>query len=61
MKAGCLMHPSHMGRVPWRGMHGFHPEHGSSSASLLARHDPPAPVRGIWDVFELMRREAGID
>jgi predicted AlkP superfamily pyrophosphatase or phosphodiesterase len=60
MKQACLIHPSHMGRVPWKGMHGFHPDDPSSSASLLARSKPTVPVHGVWDLFHLMCAEAGI-
>ena len=60
MKAGCLIHPSYMGRVPWAGMHGFHPEEPSSAAALMARREMPVPVHNIRDLFGLMRHEAGI-
>ncbi len=60
MKPACLIHPSHMGRVPWKGMHGFHPDEPSSSATLLARGEPRVSVRGVWDLFHLMCFEAGI-
>lgn len=60
MNEGCLMHPSHMGRVPWPGMHGFHPQDISSSAALLARRPPPIDIRHVRDMYQLMRHEAGL-
>lgn len=60
MKPGCLIHPGFMGRVPWAGMHGFHPDDRFSSAALMARRETPVPVQNIRDVFQLMLHEAGI-
>lgn len=60
MKPACLIHPSYMGRVPWKGMHGFHPDEPTSSATLLARGEPRVPVHGVWDLFHLMCCEAGV-
>jgi len=60
MNDGVLMHPSHMGRTPWRGMHGFHPLAPSSSASLLARQAPKTKVRHVADLFALMREEGDL-
>lgn len=61
MKPGCLVHPSFMGRVPWPGMHGFHPDDPGSSAALLAHRKMPIPVGNIRDMFQLMLQEAGIE
>jgi predicted AlkP superfamily pyrophosphatase or phosphodiesterase len=61
MNEAWLMHPSHMGRVPWRGMHGFHPNDPTSAACLLASTPPPIPVARIWDMFHIMKHEAGMD
>ncbi len=60
MDAGTLIHPSHMGRTAWPGMHGFHPADAYSSAALLAGSEPAIPVRNICDLFGLMLHEAGI-
>lgn len=60
MNEGVLMHPSHMGRVPWQGMHGFHPNAPSSSASLLARQSPEQELRSVVDLFPLMVKAAGL-
>jgi hypothetical protein len=60
MRPGCLIHPSHMGRYPWAGMHGFHPDEPSSFGVLMAREAPPVHVEGIQDVFALMCQAAGI-
>ena len=60
MNEGRLMHPSHMGKAPWPGMHGFDPRASSSAACLLARRDPPVAVSGLCDLFSLMMREAGL-
>ncbi len=60
MRPGCLIHPSYMGGNRWKGMHGFDPEHPTSYAALLARQEPPVPVRHIRDLFALMLREAGL-
>lgn len=60
MNEGVLMHPSHMGRVPWQGMHGFHPNAPSSSASLLARRSPGQELQSVVDLFPLMLKEAGL-
>lgn len=60
MRPGCLICPSYMGRTPWAGMHGFDPDDPHSSAALLARRPPPVAVEGIWQMFDLMRHEAGL-
>lgn len=60
MKPGWIIHPSYMGRTPWAGMHGFHPDEPTSSAALMARRAPPLAVQNIWDLFDLMVHEAGL-
>jgi hypothetical protein len=59
MDAGTLILPSHMGTTPITGMHGYHPDHADSDASLLSNCKPTGDVRAITDVFHLMRAEAG--
>ena len=60
MHAGCVIHPSHMGRTPWAGMHGFHPDEPTCSGALISRRSPPLPVQNVWDMFDIMVYEAGI-
>lgn len=51
---GFLLNPSHMGKVPLKGMHGYRPEHPDSNASLLASF--PAPnTKCITDLYGMMR------
>ena len=59
MNAGVLLVPSHMGREPITGMHGYHPDDRDSDASLLSNVEPPNDARAITDMFHLMRVEAG--
>jgi hypothetical protein len=55
---GMLIVPSHMGNQPIAGMHGYHPDHPDSDASLLSNVEPPATTQAINDMFHLMRAEA---
>jgi len=59
MDAGVLIVPSHMGVKPITGMHGYHPDHPDSDASLLSNVEPPNDPRAITDIFHLMRAESG--
>ena len=57
---GTLLVPSHMGTQPITGMHGYHPDHPDSDASLLSNVNPPVQPKCITDIFHLMRAEAGV-
>lgn len=57
--AGTIILPSHMGTTPITGMHGYHPDHPDSDASLLSNVPPPGKPACITDVFDLMASEAG--
>ncbi len=59
LNAGVIIVPSHMGTRPITGMHGYHPDHPDSDASLLSNVPPPVRSECITDVFHLMRAEAG--
>ena len=59
LDAGVIIVPSHMGTKPITGMHGYHPDHPDSDASLLSNVPPPVRSECITDVFHLMRAEAG--
>jgi len=54
MDPGHLIVPSHMGLTPIRGMHGYHPDHPDSDASLLSTHRPERETESICDFHELM-------
>jgi predicted AlkP superfamily pyrophosphatase or phosphodiesterase len=60
LDAGVLIVPSHMGTKPITGMHGYHPDHPDSDASLLSNVPPPVRSDCITDVFHIMRAEAGV-
>ena len=60
LDAGVLLVPSHMGTKPITGMHGYHPDHPDSDASLLSNVPPPVRSDCITDVFHIMRAEAGV-
>jgi hypothetical protein len=57
---GVLIVPSHMGRKPITGMHGYHPDDPDSDASLLSSVPPPGDPTCITDIYGLMRAEARI-
>ena len=58
--AGVIIVPSHMGTKPIAGMHGYHPDHPDSDASLLSNVPSPVRSEAITDVFHIMRAEAGV-
>ncbi len=58
MDPGQLIVPSHMGRTPIRGMHGYHPDHPDSDAALLSSHEPAFKPQSICDFHGLMARSA---
>ena len=60
LDAGVIIVPSHMGTKPITGMHGYHPDHPDSDASLLSNVPPPVITESITDVFRIMRAEAGV-
>jgi len=49
-----------MGLAPITGMHGYHPDHPDSDASLLSNVVPATDPRRIADIFGLMRVEARV-
>jgi predicted AlkP superfamily pyrophosphatase or phosphodiesterase len=60
LDAGVLIVPSHMGLKAITGMHGYHPDHPDSDASLLSNVEPPTNPGAITGIFHLMRAEAGV-
>lgn len=58
LEPGVLLCPSHMGKVPLAGMHGYRPDHPDSNASLLASFTPSQEPRSITDLYGLMREMA---
>lgn len=60
VQPGTLIIPSHMGTQAIAGMHGYHPDHPDSDASLLSNVAPPAGTRAITDLFALMKAECGL-
>ncbi|MEM7252796.1 MAG: alkaline phosphatase family protein [Pseudomonadota bacterium] len=58
--AGVLIVPSHMGTTPITGMHGYHPDHEDSDASLLANVPVSEEIQSIPDIFRLMCDEAKV-
>jgi len=61
LDAGGIIVPSHMGLKPITGMHGYHPDHPDSDASLLANVELPVAVDDITDIFRLMLAEIARD
>ncbi|MCH9670719.1 MAG: alkaline phosphatase family protein [Gammaproteobacteria bacterium] len=57
---GVLILPSHMGTSPITGMHGYHPDHEDSNASLLANVPVGDEIQSIPDIFDLMCAEAKV-
>jgi Type I phosphodiesterase / nucleotide pyrophosphatase len=52
LNPGTLMCPSDMGRIPFAGMHGFHPQEDPSSyAVFLSSERHPQPVTHIAEIF----------
>lgn len=58
LEPGVLLNPSHMGKVPLTGMHGYRPDHPDSNAALLASFAPASEPRAITDLYGLMREMA---
>jgi len=54
---GVLLVPSHLGKKPLAGMHGYSVDHEDSDASYLT-NDPTAQPRCIVDLYGLMERAA---
>lgn len=54
LEPGVLLCPSHMGRSPVRGMHGYRPEHPDSDAAVVASFEPRAPLGRITDLRRLV-------
>lgn len=60
LEPGSIIVPSHMGLNTITGMHGYHPDHEDSDASLLSNVSTPVPLESITDIFHLMRAETGM-
>jgi hypothetical protein len=59
VKEGVLIVPSHMGKRPIRGMHGYHPSEKQSFAVLCTNQDKiPEEISAIPDIYQLMTRDA---
>lgn len=58
LEPGTLLNPSHMGKVPLAGMHGYRPDHPDSNAAVVATFDPSTQLSGIPDLFGLMQEMA---
>ena len=58
LNPGLLLNPSHMGKVPMKGMHGYHPDDPDSNAALLANFSPRTEVHKITDLYWVMREMA---
>jgi len=59
VKEGVLIVPSHMGKRPIRGMHGYHPSEKQSYAVLCTNQDKiPEDISAIPDIYRLMTRDA---
>jgi predicted AlkP superfamily pyrophosphatase or phosphodiesterase len=54
---GVLICPSHMGRRPVAGMHGYDPADPDSRAAYLTNIPSSAPPRHLTDLFGLMLRD----
>jgi hypothetical protein len=54
LKPGVLLNPSHMGRVRFAGMHGYHPSEPTADAVLLTSAPPGRPVDHITDVHDVV-------
>lgn len=50
MDDGVLIVPSHMGKKPLAGMHGYHPFNPDAYASMVSTHPIPDEVVGLTDV-----------
>lgn len=59
LEPGVLMNPSHMGKVPMAGMHGYRPDHPDSDSALVANFAPTRPIERIPDYYRLMLEMAG--
>jgi hypothetical protein len=59
VKEGVLIVPSHMGKRPIRGMHGYHPSEKQSYAVLCTNRDKISQeITAIPQIYRLMIRDA---
>jgi hypothetical protein len=58
LEPGVLLNPSHMGKVPLAGMHGYRPDHPDSNAAVVASFTPRSEVQTIPDLFGMMKEMA---
>jgi hypothetical protein len=62
MKPGTLICPSDMGRVPFDGMHGFHPDEDPCAAAALLSTEPlDENVRHIADVQSVILSDLALE
>ena len=62
MKPGTLICPSDMGRVPFDGMHGFHPDEDPCAAAALLSTEPlDESVRHIADVQSVILSDLALE
>ena len=59
-KPGVLLSPSHMGRVRFAGMHGYHPSEPTADAVLLSSVPVEKAVDHITGVRGVLREDLGI-
>lgn len=60
LNPGVLLCPSFLGLQPLKGMHGYDPTHGSSTASFLSSVRLENPPKRLADLFNLMKTEVGL-
>jgi hypothetical protein len=61
LNPGVLLSPSDMGRVPFDGMHGFHPDEDPDAAAVLLASEPlPRPVTHTTEVLPVLLRDVGV-
>lgn len=60
LNPGVLLCPSFLGVKPLAGMHGYDPSHPDSVASFFSTVNLKKPPKGLADLFNLMKSEAGL-
>lgn len=55
LKPGLQIVPSDMGKKPMYGMHGYHPDHIHSNASILSLRPIPDYISHVSDFFKLFK------
>lgn len=59
MNPGVMINPSYMGLKVIPGMHGYHPQHRDSYATIASNRPLPANIRSITDIRKTMEAELG--